>query len=519
MIPLLTRDEARAVDAGAVEDGVPSLVLMENAGLGATREILAHFSAATLLGPILCVGGPGQNGGDAWVVARQLHARGVLVETVLVGGREQVRGDAAINLQALSPLGLTPVEILAEGDLGEFEERIGRATLVVDGIFGTGLTRDVGGLFSEVITAINAGQVPVVALDLPSGVDGDTGAVMGVATRAELTLTFAGSKRGLHQHPAARLAGRLVTVPIGVRASRYVLPDVAEIERDDLRHALPMRLPDVHKGSAGHVLVFGGEKTGAALLAARAAFRGGAGLVTLAGAPTLGAIAASRMDELMFTPVLDREAARRALAGKGAAVLGPGLGLGEEQEALALGVLREHPGALVVDADALTLLAQSEGGIDQLRDSPGARVLTPHPGEAARLLGTSSADVQRDRFAAAHALARRARQVVVLKGARTLVATPREESEDILVRVVPFGTPALAVAGSGDVLAGILAALLANVAATPEPTPLLELVAAGCGLHALAGEAASSVRGGTDRGVLASELADAVPRALAELLA
>ncbi|HJL02528.1 MAG TPA: NAD(P)H-hydrate dehydratase [Polyangiaceae bacterium LLY-WYZ-15_(1-7)] len=496
MIPLLTRAAVRAVDAAAVEKGVAGLVLMENAGRGAAEALVERFPER--LARVVCVGGPGQNGGDAWVVARHLRLRGHAPRAVVVAKDEaKIGGDARPNLDALRALGVE-VEVVGPGLTPDLDD----ATLLVDGLFGTGLDRPIEGGFAELVEAMNRAAAPIVALDLPSGIDADTGRVLGVATRAALTVTFAAQKRGLHQHPGAGHAGEVRVAQIGVplSVSSEAEAPAGLLEAADVAGWVAPRAADAHKGTAGHVLVVAGApgKTGAAVLAGRGALRGGAGLVTI------GTRAQAEVDakvrELMSAPVADVQALAGESEGKAARVVGPGLGLDEAGRALA--VVAGANGAMptVLDADALT--AWADEGLEGLREAAGPRVLTPHPGEAGRLLGSDAAAVQADRYAAASEIAARSGQVTVLKGAGTIVAHP-----DGRLRVCGEGTPALGVAGTGDVLAGVLGALLAS------GLDAFDAAAAGVWLHAKAGEHAAVA----DRGLLAGEVADALPAVLAGL--
>lgn len=498
MIPLFTREQMRALDAAAVERlGLPSVVLMENAGRGAFEALRRRFPDR--LERVLLIGGIGQNGGDAWVVARHLRLHGFEPRCVLVGDPAKVRGDALINLGTLEALqGVVPS--IAGTDLSALESGLGWASLVVDGLFGTGLDRPVSGVFAAAIERMNACTAPRVALDIPSGVDANTGAVLGVAVRADLTVTFAAHKRGLHQHPGAGLAGVVECASIGVPAPASA--EYLALEARDVAQWLPLRAADSHKGRGGHVLVVAGApgRSGAALLSGLGALRAGAGLVTLC--PRAGArgLLDAKVIELMTDELpsdLDAAVAHvLALARtKQSLVVGPGLGTDAEGAALArrLGLELEAP--CVLDADALTAFAGRAG---ELRGAAGERVLTPHPAEAARLLETTTDHVQADRYAAATALAAQTGRIAVLKGARTLIATPAGS-----VRVCPLDVPALAVAGTGDVLTGVISALLPLV-------PAADAAAAGVYLHALAGKLAAIA----DRGLFAREVADAVPRAL-----
>ena len=503
MLPLLTRAAAREADRHAIEGmGVPGVVLMESAGRGAF-EVIAREHAASLE-RVLLVGGPGQNGGDAWVVARHLARVGHTPRALLVvpdGELGHLAGDARINWHVLAPLGIATT-VIAPEQQDVLADALRSATLVVDGVFGTGLARDVSGAWAAVLLAMNAALVPKVALDLPSGVDADTGAVLGTAIHATTTITFGAHKRGLVQRPGRTHAGRVWVADIGVPVGRDA-PDHV-LEAADLRVLVPPRTPDAHKGSAGHVAIVGGDagKTGAAFLAGLGALRGGAGLVTLVAPEGGRAVLEHKTVELMTATLpQDQEAAQRLLADKRALVVGPGLGFSPPARALVTELLPRLAPPCVLDADALTLLAESAGGLAELRSAAGPRVLTPHPGEAARLLGVDTASVQAGRYASVEALAARSGQVVVLKGEGTLVAQAGRG-----LCVCTHGTPAMGTGGTGDVLAGLIGALLAS------GIPAFEAACAGVLLHALAGERAAT----GDRGLLASELAHAVPKVLAE---
>jgi NAD(P)H-hydrate epimerase len=324
--------------------------------------------------------------------------------------------------------------------------------------------------------------------------------VLGIAPHAALTVTFAGHKRGLHQFPGVAHAGEVRVADIGVPAGGGS-PTASLWNRDDLGALIAPRAGDAHKGTNGHLLVIGGApgKTGAAVLAGRAAFRAGAGLVTIGARADARAALEEKVIELMTTALphdADQAAVRSLCEGKRAAVLGPGMGLDDLGRSWAHAFAMYAPVPTVIDADGLTHVA--EDGLSALNEAAAPRILTPHPGEAARLLGQSTADVQANRFAAAEALAKMSGQVVILKGARSIAAGADE------LRVCAEGTPALGVAGTGDVLSGVIGAL----AMTLSP---IDAAIAGALLHALAGVEASV----GDRGLIASEVADAVPVVLA----
>jgi hydroxyethylthiazole kinase-like uncharacterized protein yjeF len=497
---LFTREESRRVDRAAIDElGVLSLILMENAGRGATDAIVDAFP--NRLRCVVLVGGPGQNGGDAWVVARRLKLLGHEPLALLVGDASRLHGDAKTNWSLLDKLGVQRLELSPDAP-DSVAEHLARATLVVDGLFGTGLDRPVTGGFAKVIEAIDQASAPLVALDMPSGLDADTGAILGIAPHAALTVTFAGHKRGLHQYPGAEHAGEVRLADIGI--PNRIFPPASLWTRGDLHTLIAPRAQDAHKGTNGHLLVIGGSpgKTGAAVLAGHAAFRAGAGLVTIGARSDCRPALEEKVVELMTTALpeqADRSAVESLCEGKRAAVLGPGLGLDDIGAAWTLAVSRYAPIPTVIDADALTHLARE--GVDSLQEAVGPRILTPHPGEAARLLAISTSEVQQDRFSAAAALEARSGQTIVLKGARTIAASGGE------LRVCGEGTPALGVAGTGDVLSGVVAALALTLAP-------FDAAIAGPVVHAVAGmEAAIG-----DRGLIASEVADQVPAVLAQCL-
>lgn len=498
MIPLLTREAVRQLDQDAVQRlGLPSLVLMENAGLRATERIVEAFPGQ--LQDVAIIGGPGQNGGDGWVIARQLLNRGLTPLPVLVGKDERVAGDARINLDTLRKLGVRVPSTAKQGKKA-LEGALKKASLVVDALFGTGLDRPLGGEYAWAVERINRCQAPCAALDLPSGVDANTGAVLGAAVRAQMTVTFAAHKRGLHHYPGAELAGDVFCASIGIPAPAE--SPVVLVEPADVAGWLGPRPADAHKGTAGDLLVVAGSpgRTGAALLAGQGALRTGAGLVTLAARGNAREALDAKVVELMtvavpFDTIDSHRVVLEHASTRSAAVVGPGLGLDISGRELGRKLAVQLSIPTLLDADALTAIGSD---LERLRRARGPRVLTPHPGEASRLLGCTTAEVQANRHAAADAIAKQSGAVVVLKGARTIVAAP-----DGRQRVCSAGTPALATAGTGDVLSGVIGCLLIVL-------PPFDAAAAGAMLHAMAGELCAR----SDRGLLAREVADAVPQAL-----
>jgi len=390
------------------------------------------------------------------------------------------------------------------------------AGVLVDALFGTGLSRELTGRFALAVELVNQAGVPVVAVDMPSGLSADTGRPLGVAVRATLTATMALPKVGQVVYPGREYVGELRVVDIGMpeRVIREKAPPREYLDRGWATGVLRPRAADTHKGTYGHVLVLAGSrgKTGAAVLAAKGSLRAGAGLVTLACARSLQPLMAGYLPEALtlglspetpdqeLTPA-SAEAILSACERMHAAVLGPGFGLSPEARELSVRLSLELPVPTVLDADALTALS---GRPEQLREARAPRVLTPHPGEMARLLSRSKAEIQADRLKAAREAARRSGQVVVLKGAATVVAGP-----DGREAVNSSGNPGMAQGGMGDVLAGIIAAFLAQ---GYDP---FEAACLGVFLHGASGDLLARRHG--PFGYTASQVAENLPRVLREL--
>lgn len=512
MQPIFTAAEMREVDARAIEAlGIPGPRLMENAGRGAAALIAREW--APIRGKrILVLCGKGNNGGDGFVVARHLKTKGARPRVLLVGLRAEVKGDAA---QALGRWRGKVEEIRDEGDMAVVARALGEADIVVDALLGTGLTGPARGVVAQVIERLNNSSgragLPVVALDLPSGLGGDGGALIGPSVRATVTATFAGLKRSLLVYPAAGLAGRVTVVPIGVpqaEVDRGV--NTLLLEEADIRPLFPPRPAETHKGSYGHLLVIAGSvgKSGAAALAGRSALRSGVGLCTIATPASQQPIVAGFSMETMTEPIQETASQSLAVKARGhllelamqrdAVALGPGVSLDPETQALARALVAEVPRPMVVDADALSALA---GHLDLLEEAPAPRVLTPHPGEMARMLGVSIAQVQADRIETVRRFCVRYRVYLDLKGARSVLGSP-----DGRIFINPTGNPGMATGGSGDVLTGMIGAFLAR---RLDPLPALQ---AGCFLHGLAGDIAVADRG--EEGLVAGDIIEAIPSAL-----
>lgn len=490
------------------EAGIPGAVLMANAGQGAAATVRERF-ADLHPGPVAILCGRGNNGGDGFVVARLLSAAGWTVKTILLAERTAVVGDAATMLNLFEQAGGRVAEAAEAAGLADALADAADCRLCIDALLGTGFARSPAGEVATAIAWLNQQPAPVVAIDLPSGVDASSGAIPGVAVRADLTVTFAFPKVGLISYPGAGQAGEVVTVPIGIPAALVdaAPDDCLLIDAAEARALLPPRPADGHKGTFGHLLVVAGStgKSGAAVMTATAGLRAGAGLVTLACPAGMQQIAAAHLVEVMTAPLVDVDGVASLQAmetlleladGKQAVALGPGLGAGKETAALVRRFLKATPLPVVVDADALNALA---GHLEVLSQRRGrATVLTPHPGEMARLTGRSVAEIQADRFRAARDFAVIHGVVLVLKGARTVTAFP-----DGRVRINASGHAGMASGGMGDVLTGLLGGLLAQ---GMEPGAAATL---GVYLHGLAGDRLYPLYG--DAGLLATDLLRELP--------
>jgi NAD(P)H-hydrate epimerase len=505
MRPVVTAAEMRALDRATIDDiGIPAFTLMETAGRAVAHVALEMLQEGEsghggAYGHVAVVCGPGNNGGDGFVTARVLRDSGVEAAVYLAVGRSSIRGDAAAHLAVYERAGGVVRMIDTPQALGDLGDAIAGAALVIDALFGVGLSRPLEDHFADVVSLINHAQRRL-AVDIPSGLDADTGRVLGTVVQADTTVTMGALKIALVSAPGFAHCGNVdvadIGVPSGVLATQAVRAGL--VEEPDVAAWLPHPTLLDHKGRRGHAVIIGGMPgmRGAGRLCANAALRAGAGLVTLA---TAGDVVAddSVMTKALATNVAD------VLANKSAIVIGPGLGQSELAagwvgEVLASGV------PAVLDADALNVVS---GIIETIKQAAGPIVLTPHPGEAARLLGTTVAEVEADRLAAARAIASRTHAVVVLKGARTIVCDGT--LDDDYCSINPTGGPELATGGSGDVLSGVIGALLA------QGVPAADAARAAVFVHGLAGERLADEHG--RRGVVSSDLPVAIAGVLRDL--
>ena len=498
---VLTAAEMREVDRLTMECGIPGIVLMENAAhrvVEAMAERFRPLAAQRIV--VLC--GKGNNGGDGLAVARQLFTRfrPAALDVVLLAAPAELKGDAAANYHMLECC-RCPVR-------SEIPAAARNATLVVDALLGTGISGPATGRMLEAIREINTGfpLARVVAVDLPSGMPTDSGEPVGEWARADLTVTFTAPKIAHALAPNCDHLGELVVGPIGSPAELYAGAQLSLVEPGMFRALLGPRPAGGHKGTFGHVLVVAGSrgKTGAAAMCGMAALRAGAGLATVASAESAIPVIAAHAPELMTEPLAETRRGSialnarldEAMQGKSVIAIGPGLGRNPEIEVMVRAVVESFAQPIVLDADALV--------VEGFGPPDAVRVLTPHPGEMARLAGKTTAEIQRDRVGAARDFASQHRVTLVLKGQRTLIAFA-----DGRVWINPTGTPALGKGGSGDVLTGMMAGFLAQFPQQPD-----EAVAAAVYLHGLAGQIGA--RGLGDKCLMATDVLGYLGRAMEE---
>ena len=520
MTYLVTGQQMRELDRLTIERyGTPGRVLMERAGAGATAHLLRAFPqllSDTRKAAVLVLAGKGNNGGDGFVMARLLRQRGLACEVVLAAKRADVSGDARRALSAFARGHGRITEVTRPDQLALVEDKLRSCGLVVDALLGTGLNAPVRGLAAGLIALVNGSGRPVVAVDIPSGLDADRGQPLGDAVQARLTVTFGYPKLGLIQHPGLDYVGRLVVVDIGIapEALATVRPTVGLLSPETVGRFVQPRQPDSHKGSFGHLLVLAGArgKSGAALLAASAGLRTGTGLVTLAGPESLVPVFSAAVLEAMTLGLPERAdgslrmaagALREALQARTAVAFGPGIGVSADTLKLTRWLLKHTELPLLIDADGLNNLSRCANWPAGLQTPT---VLTPHPGEMATLTGQPTGQVQANRLDNAARWSAKWQKTVLLKGAHSVVASP-----DSRRCVLPFANPALAAGGTGDVLTGIIGGLLAQGVAPYDAARL------GGFLHGTAAEQARHRHG--DAGVVASDLLDLIPPIMASLRA
>ncbi len=483
---LVTSDEMREMDKRTIEEiRIPGLILMENAGIGVVRcveKILSPPDGKHVM--IFC--GKGNNGGDGMVVARHLHNKGMNAEVILIGEKEKIKGDALVNFHILQNMGVPIVEIKTRRVLEKFKQ----VDLIVDGLLGTGISGEVTGLMADVIRWINGTGVPVVSIDLPSGLGSDDGEFQGVCVRADHTMTMAKLKRGLVLYPGREIAGCVSVVDIGIPeiVSKSVGVQTFLVEEKDVRNQLPVRPPNGHKGTFGKIVVLAGSTglTGAATLCSKASLLAGGGMTILGIPEGINPILEEKLTEVMTRPLPQtpegtlslkaEKAVYQLLPWADALAIGPGLSTEHETKELIRKILGKIRIPHVIDADGLNAFA---GEAYLLEKPKGKRILTPHYGELARLNSRPIDEIVKNPIETARESARRFGSVLVLKGAPTVVADPQGN-----VYVNSTGNSGMATAGSGDVLTGMITGFLAQ-GCLP-----IHAAVIGVYLHGLAGDIA-----------------------------
>ena len=507
---IVIAEQMRELDRIAIEDvGIPGAVLMENAGLQVVRIMREHISDFARK-KVLIVCGKGNNGGDGFVVARHLFNSGMDVRVALIAEKHQLTGEAKLNFHIADKMDIPIVEMTTNEQIPAFRNLLQQAEVVVDAILGTGLHEAVQGFYKNIIEAINKAHKSVVAVDMPSGLSADTGMVPGSCIRADLTVTFAVPKQGLVLFPAANYAGELHVVDIGIprQLIKEAQFDVHLLGCDDVRGSFLQRRPNTHKDTYGHVLAIAGSPgtSGSAYLAGRSALRTGAGQVTLAFPESLYSHLEMSTIEVRTAPLPETSKCTLSVkaydqimslaADKRVVVIGPGLTTNPSTVELVHRLITSLPIPMVIDADALEAVAQTP---EILLKAQAPIILTPHPGEMARLVPNTL--IQHNRIAVTQETAQKYHCIIALKGARTIIAAP-----DGCVFINATGNPGMATAGTGYVLAGIIAGLVAQ-SIIP-----IEAVKAGVFLNGLAGDLVAEEKGGY--GLIASDIIERIPQAM-----
>ncbi|MBN2564553.1 MAG: NAD(P)H-hydrate dehydratase [Candidatus Eisenbacteria bacterium] len=509
---LVSSETMRLIDTECIEGlGIPGLKLMESAGAGTVRFIVRELGSVDA-GTVSVVCGKGNNGGDGFVIARELRRLGADVHVFLAGHTDDVSGDARTNLERLGSPGVSE---LSDGrSIAHFLETMAGSDLVVDAVFGTGFSGVPRGLSGTVIGQMNVCGRPILSVDVPSGLNATSGATEGECVRATWTCTMGLPKMGFYLHPGRAMVGHLHVIDIGIPKKAIDQVGVREnvLMPDEARRLLPKRPGAGHKGTFGRVLVLAGSVgyTGAAALTATAALRAGSGLVFLGVPSSLNDVMETKLTEVITRPLPEAgarglsaaalPAVREMLGDADALAIGPGLSRDPDTQTLVRSVVAEVAVPCVIDADALNVLTVEEIG---RREGGGPAVLTPHPGEMSRLTGRAVPDILANRVEVARDIAARAKASVVLKGAASVIADPGGE-----VWLNPTGNSGMASGGTGDVLTGVVASLLGQGMNPTEGAVL------GTYIHGVAGDLAAESLG--ERGMIAGDVLDHLPLALVE---
>jgi hydroxyethylthiazole kinase-like uncharacterized protein yjeF len=508
--------QMKKIDHTAINEyNIPGIILMENAGLSVLEEVLESLrSKENQKVAIVC--GRGNNGGDGYVVARHLFNRGVDVEVFIIGSPEKIMGDAGINYNILRKLDVKISYLLKDEDLNRFRDSLAQCDIIVDSIFGTGLTRDVDELFKKVIHIMNGAQKGIISIDIPSGVGADDGRIYGAAIKANKTITFQLPKIGNYNYPGAEYTGELKIKDIGIPKEIIDKMDlkVNLITKEKIKSLLSLRKNDTHKGSYGKVCMIAGSlgMSGAAILACKSALRSGAGLLKIAIPQSINYILESVAVEAITVPLAESKKGAiesdsikkiiELIKSSSVTAIGPGSGQSEAFKEILTTVLKHSAKPIVLDADALNVLAKNMELFDLL-SVPA--VMSPHVAEMSRLTGKNIEYINNNRIDVALEFAQKRNITVVLKGARTVVAGPRGE-----IFINQTGNPGMSTAGSGDVLTGVITGLIAQGI---EPT---QAAIAGVYIHGYAGDMAAERLG--EYGLLAGDVLDEVPLAIKKLV-
>jgi NAD(P)H-hydrate epimerase len=511
---VVLNEEMKKIDKITIEQyGIPGIVLMENAGLGVVDEIIQDFDRTSKV-TIVC--GRGNNGGDGFVIARHLFNKGYDIKIFVAGGSENISGDALINYKIIKNLNIDVEEIVKDEEISKLKESISHSSVVVDALFGTGLNSDVHGRAEKIINIINDYSKYVIAVDIPSGVNGNNGQICNVAVKADKTISFGFPKLGNVVFPGAEYNGKLVLKDIGI--PNKVIESInlrrSIIDKEVVGVSLPKRNRDSHKGNFGKADIIAGSigMEGAAILTSKAALRSGLGLLRLYIAESLNAIIKTSVPEAITVP---QQEMRKGIIGihniatilegtKGTDVVavGPGCKKTPELSEIIQSLLKELEIPIVIDADGLNVLAKN---IEWLSQKKSKIVITPHLGEMSRLTGISIDEIKKNKVKVAEEFAKKWDVITVLKGASTIVASP-----DGKVFINTTGNPGMATAGSGDVLTGIVTGLIAQGI-----EPLMSAII-GVYIHGLAGDKAAEEKG--EYGLIAGDIIEKLPEAIKEIL-
>lgn len=495
--------------------GIPGIVLMENAALKVVQEIIK--SLGNVIGKkAVVLAGKGNNGGDAFAVARHLHNIGAQVIVFITSKKSEIKNDAEINLKIIEKINIETVEIMSQDEVLRLKKELETCDVVIDGIFGTGFKGQISGIIGEIAEHVNNSLKYVIAIDIPSGVNGETGEVLGKCIRAHKTVTFAFPKTGLLINPGCEYTGELVVADIGIPqiVSDAVNMETTLLDESHVSGIIPIRQRESSKGDFGRVLIVSGSTgmTGSGCLCAKAALRAGAGLVYLGVPSSLSGIYGSQLVETIVVPFEDKSRGYLSkecineflekMVKMDAVAIGPGISCREDIVKIMGELLEAADVPLVLDADALNAVSKN---VDVLKKSKVPVIITPHPGEMSRLTGASIEDIQKNRIKYAKEFSDKYNVITVLKGARTIIATP-----DGKIYINPTGNPGMSTAGTGDVLTGIIAGFLGQ-GIKPE-----DAAAAGVFLHGLSGDMAASKKG--EYGLIAGDLVEELPCAINTIL-